>query len=342
MNSPDTNHHLPGLSLVKKTIRLGIVGCGQLVREVHLPILSRMTTVQVCALYDTNPASLEACASLAPQAIHYSWIEDLLAQPHLDAVLVASPSGCHALHAIAVLEADKALYLEKPMATSLTEARSILAAAELSDKPAMMGFNYRFHPLVQSAKKQLSGRNIDEVRSIFSIAQRPLPDWKKHRATGGGALLDFGSHHLDLLTYILDQPIAAVKATISSQISEQDTVKLNIHFANGTTASGFYSLCATEQDNIEILASGLKICIARYQPLDFPLFPLTRFIRYHVDRLRSPWHEVSFQLSLAAWCNSIQIGSTPPVTLNDGYNSMLAIHAAESSALSGNIVHIEQ
>lgn len=342
MNSLDTNHHLPGLSLVKKTIRIGIVGCGQLVREVHLPILSSMRTVQVCALCDTNPESLEACASLAPQATQFSSIENLLAHPHLDAVLVASPSDLHACHAIAVLQADKALYLEKPMAASLNEARSILAAAQRCDRPAMMGFNYRFHPLVQSAKNQLSGRSIDEVRSIFSIAQRPLPDWKKQRATGGGALLDLGSHHLDLLTYILDQPVAAVEATISSQISEQDTAQLKIYFANATTASGFYSLCATEQDSIEIRSSGPKICIARYQPLTFPLSPLTKFIRYQLDRLRSPWHEVSFQLSLAAWCNSIQIGSIPPVTLNDGYNTMLAIHAAESSALSGNIVHIEQ
>ncbi len=342
MSDPESKHQLPGLSLVKKTIRLGIVGCGQLVREVHLPILSRMTTVQVFALADPNPASLEACASLAPKAVHFSSIEKLLALPQLDAVLVASPSAEHAHHAIAVLNADKALYLEKPMASSLPEARLILAAAGPNNQPAMMGFNYRFHPLVQIAREQLRGRSVDEVRSIFSIAPQPLPGWKQHRASGGGALLDFGSHHLDLLSYILDQRITAVEAGITSQRSEHDTATLQIHLASGTRASGFYSFCATEQDSIEIQSGSLNIRIERYHPLNFPLSPLAKFVHYQLDRLRSPWHEVSFHLSLAAWCHSIQIGSLPPVTLNDGYNTMRAIHAAESSAISGNIVQLEQ
>ena len=340
MDSPGWNRQLQGLSLVKKTIRLGVLGCGQLVREVHLPILSRMKAVQVCALGDSNPAALTACASLAPKALHFSSLESLLAHPHLDAVLVATPSADHARHAVAILEAGKALYLEKPMASSLGEARRILDAAKLHTQPAMMGFNYRFHPLVQLAKDQLRGRKIDEVRSVFSIASRPLPGWKQHRATGGGALLDFGAHHLDLLSYILDQPIAAVQATIASQRSEHDTATLEIYFADGIRASGFYSLCATVQDSIEIQSADRSIRIEHYRPLDFPFSPLARFIRYQFDRIRSPWREVSFQLSLAAWCNSIQIGTIPPVTLHDGFNTMRAIHAAETSAQSGNIVQL--
>ena len=308
-------------------LRIGIVGCGHLVRQVHIPALSTIPGVTVAAFAD--PIANPVAGSSAPI---FNTLDQMLASTPLDAVLVASPSGEHARHASLVLNSGKALYLEKPMASTLAEAEALHALAQSSGAIAMMGFNYRFNPLMQHAAAVARQSPITKLHSVFSIAPRPLPAWKVTRATGGGALLDLASHHLDLITAMFGFEVQSIEAKLESRNSEHDTATLTLHSPQGAVANGFYSLADTESDYISFTNASGPHRFSRYDPLSFPLFPPHRFAAYHWERRQSPWKEPSFRRSLAAWIEAIRTNTQPPVTLTDGLRVMRLIHDAEANS----------
>lgn len=267
----------------------------------------------------------------------HSSVEELLDDDKVDAVLVASPTGEHARHAEAVLAAGKALYLEKPIADSLPDGCRVVSAASQQTAPAMMGFNYRFHPLIERAKLELERvgpDGIKHVRSCFSIAPRPLPAWKLKRHTGGGALLDLASHHFYLLTYLLNAKVATVHARIWSERTEADCAEVELVFENGTRAQCSYSFCRAEKDELEFTGPNCRILVDRYEPLRYPMWPLGDFVAYQRERFRSPWREVSFGRSLGAWLDAIRNREEPPITMNDGLQALQTVVAAEQSVLN--------
>ena len=326
-------------------ISVGVVGLGQLAREVHLPLLRRMPQVRVEALADPSAEALRQCLPLATGARSYSSCEALLAEARVDAVLIASPTGEHARQAESVLAAGKALYLEKPIAATLKDGCDVASAASRRKAAAMMGFNYRFHPLIQSAKRKIErigpGR-LQDVRSDFSIAPRPLPTWKQKRSTGGGVLLDLGSHHFYLLSYLLDARVETVSARIWSERTEGDCATLELTFENGVRAKCSYSFCRVEKDELEFKSENGRILIDRYAPLRFPLWPVSDFAAYQRERLRSPWKEVSFGRSLAAWVTAVQRREQPPLTTEDGLEALRVVLGAEQSALEAQPIQLEK
>jgi predicted dehydrogenase len=316
---------------------IGLAGLGQLAREVHLPLLRTFSQVRIEALADPELQAVNRCRALAPDASHYSSLSEMLQQSSVHAVLVASPTAEHGKHACEVLRAGKALYLEKPLASTLEEATLVLQEASVATAPAVMGFNYRFHPLAIRMRSALQkyARPVRSGRSVFSIAPRPLPTWKEQRTSGGGVLLDLGSHHFDLLRFMLNAEVLSVSARIWSERTEDDCCELELVFSNGARVQGMYSFCRVEQDTMELSDGKRQFVLHRYAPLRYPLWPAGEFAGYQWERLHSPWKEVSFRHSLASWIESIRNRSRPAPSLADGLESLRIVAAAERSARTG-------
>ena len=136
------------------------------------------------------------------------------------------------------------MYLEKPLARDLVEGEEIVAAWRRSGKVGAIGFNFRFHPLVRAARRELERGRIGSphtARTTFCAAPRSVPAWKTARATGGGALLDLASHHVDLVPDLLGSYVEEVFATIRSSRNEQDTVTLELRLRGGALVQTFVS-----------------------------------------------------------------------------------------------------
>jgi myo-inositol 2-dehydrogenase / D-chiro-inositol 1-dehydrogenase len=327
-----------------REVQVGIVGLGQLVREVHLPILRQLQSTRVVAIADPYPAAVQQCLPMAEEARAYSSLDALLEDDCVEAVLVASPSGEHAWQAQRVLAAGKALYLEKPIGSTAEEGRAVALAAARAAAPATMGFNYRFHPLIQRARHSLQqgkfGR-VKSVRSCFSISPRPLPAWKQKRSSGGGVLLDLASHHFDLLRHLLGAEVTAVSARIWDERSEADCCEAELVFENGVQAQCSFSFCGQERDSLELIGANGRMAIDRYAPLRYPISPLPEFVSYQLERRRSPWKEVSYRRSLQAWTEAIRGRRQPAVTLNDGLHALRIVLAAEQSALHNRPIRLD-
>jgi predicted dehydrogenase len=338
-------------------LKLGLIGCGDLVQLVHLNALASLADVTVTALADLDPQRRNAAHRRVPSAIPCACYEDVLALPDVEAVLICAPSGLHAEIARAALRLGKHVYLEKPLAVTLDEGRGVMEVWRQAGVVGMIGFNYRFHPLVQALQRELrSGRlgKLVSVRSVFSTAPSTLPDWRRSRRSGGGALLELASHHVDLFRFLFEQEVHEVYADLRSQESEEDSAMLQLRLANGLLAQSFFSLRSVEEDRIEIYGrqgkltldrhrslrvafSGVRERHARFALLRESIRTLTRHA-YPRKKLRAPHYEPSYKAALAHFVGAVREHHQARPDFSDGYRSLAIILAAEESARTGRVV----
>jgi predicted dehydrogenase len=342
------------------SVRLGVLGCGSIARAAHLRSLARIEGAAVVAVADSDAANLAAARPLAPKAHAMRNYADVLGLADLDAVVIALPPGLHADAAIMALQRGKHVYVEKPLATNVTDGERVVAAWKGSGLTAMMGFNYRYNPIVQRARARLAAGAVGTVvgvRTVFATPRRAIPAWKQQRDTGGGVLLDLAVHHVDLVRFLLDTEVAHVSAEVHSAASDQDTAFLQLRLTNGITVQSMCSLGAVDEDRIEIYGSSAKLTIDRYGSLraeETPVTPrgalqlaMTRLVGemsaapYALAKLRAPLHDPSFPAAMSAFVRAVERRGVAAPTLGDGFRALAVIEAAELSARTRRVIELD-
>ncbi len=340
------------------TVQVGLIGCGRVARRVHLPVLEGLPDVRVTAVAETDSQLREEAGQQAGCTTVADY-QTLLEMGEVEAVVVCAPSGVHAKVTVAALDRGKHVYVEKPLATTLEEARSVLSALERAGTVGMIGFNYRFHRAYRDLKLRLhSGRFGAWVaaRTVLATPEETLPDWKRHRESGGGALLDQASHHFDLIRYLFEDEIEEVSAQLRSQRSEADTATVQVTLAGGLVVQSFLSINTVNEDRFEIYTEKARLSVDRYRSpsvevaTDSPALPgwhgvqsTFQSLRYAGsiwEAYRSPAREPSFRPALAHFVNAVREGQPPSPNFYDGYLSLKAVVAAEESARSGRVVRL--
>lgn len=347
---------------------VAVVGCGRIAQMFHLPVLRELDRVRVVAVADGDPQARAAARALVPGAAVVQHLDALLEVPGVEAVVVCLPTHLHADAAVACLEAGRHVYVEKPLALDLAGAARVRRAWEANRCHGAVGFNVRLHPLHRQARELLAGGGLGTVvalRSVFSSAPRNVPEWKRSRATGGGALLDLASHHVDIVRYLLGSEVVAVSAAVSSRAGEDDTAALTLQLADGVVAQLLATASAAAGDRVDVLGTEASLGIDRMGRRRLTVVPAAggrggaaaaaRVLREGAlatyDRLR-PAPEPSFRAALAAFVAGAAArrdGTVPGVdavagvaaTIEDGYRAAAVVDAAERSAASGRTVPVE-
>lgn len=340
-----------------KGLRLGVIGCGELMRLVHLPALLSLPDVTVAAIAESDPQRRQDTHQRVPAARACEHYQELLELPEVEAVIVCVPSGLHAQAATAAMEMGKHVYVEKPLAISLEEGRRIITAWRRTDLTGMIGFNYRFHPLLQTLRHSLRERRLGELvgmRSMLSSAWSVAPGWRQMRRSGGGALLELASHHIDLVHFLFEQDIQSVYATLRSLRNEDDSVMLQLQLADGLLVQSFFSLHGVEEDRVEIYGQEGTLVVDRHHSLQV-LFTgaeekksrlgllregMRELLRgsYAWGKLRAPRREPSYGAALSHFVASVRQRRPTSPDLWDGYRSLAVLMAAEESARTGQAV----
>jgi predicted dehydrogenase len=229
-------------------MRFGILGAG-VIGTIHARLIASIPDEQatLAAVADTNQAAARRLAG-AYDCLALRTAEDLLARDDVDAVSVCLPSGLHAKAAVAALEAGKHIIVEKPIDITLSAADEIIAAEHRSGRTVTVISQRRFQPgfrfLRDAAASGRLGRiTLAMAESTFwrSQAYYDSDDWRGSLALdGGGALMNQGIHALDLVTWILGEPVevSAYSATLAhDRIEVEDTLIANIRFAGGALAT---------------------------------------------------------------------------------------------------------
>jgi predicted dehydrogenase len=331
-----------------KTIRMGILGCGRIALNTHLPILRGRPDVEIVILAEPDETRRSAALAQIPGAVGTADWREALNHRDMDAVLIALPTGLHAEAAVAALNARKHVYLEKPIAATLADGRRVVDAWRASKCIGFTGFNYRFHPLIGALRQQIqSGRagQVIAARGTFTTSDDGLRAWKASRSTGGGALLDLASHHIDLLRYTLQAEVESVSARIASIHSEADSATLDLQLTGNIAAQLLVSLHGADENRIEIFGREGKLAVDCYRSTEVEYSTLgqggaltraasilvgaartvaSRFSESHMHR--------SYRLALEAFVSAVAGGTQPDCDLEAGYASLQVIDSAERAA----------
>jgi predicted dehydrogenase len=232
---------------------IAILGQGFMGRA-HAEALRALRSPRLVALAGRDAGRLEEMRERYGFArVTTDWRE-LLADD-VDVVLNLGPNALHAEPTIAAAEAGKHVLCEKPLARSADEARSMLAA--VGDVVAMCGFNYRFVPAVQRAKRLVEAGEIGDVLHFRGTYRQSWGSstedvWRFDAAqAGGGALGDLASHVIDLARYLVGDldSIAAQAATFVPGREVDDAVAAAVRFAGGAIGTIEATRFATGEAN---------------------------------------------------------------------------------------------
>jgi len=214
-----------------RELRIGLAGLGSMGRN-HLRILSGRPDIRLAAIADPAAEALSAAvATSGAQAFDEPLA--MIAEAELDALVIAAPTTSHVALALAAIERDIAILVEKPLAESAAEGERIVTAARVGSVPVQVGHVERFNPAVLEL-----GRLLDEgwLSVVYSIASRragPFPD----RIRDVGVTIDLATHDADILSWIAGERPSRVYAETAQRIhaNHEDLLFGLLHFPSGAT-----------------------------------------------------------------------------------------------------------
>jgi len=192
-------------------VKIVIAGCGRITEQHHLPAALRSNLVDVIALVDSNSARVHAVAR--KYALHVpstACLDDAL--EGADGVLVATPNRTHAPLAKIAIARKVPVLIEKPLACSYAEAQELCRLAEQNGTFIAVGFHTRYYPNVMLMKESIERGVLGRIRSFhYEFGTRggwaPVSGFNlDKRQSGGGVLIDSGSHFIDRMLYWFGSP----------------------------------------------------------------------------------------------------------------------------------------
>jgi predicted dehydrogenase len=259
-------------------IHVGIIGCGAHTESVHLPVLRRLEGVRVRAACDTQDERLRHVGRAFGISQLHRDAADLLANPELDAVLIATPGDTHAALADAAIAAKKHLLVEKPFALTVADAEVMAATARAATVTAMVGFNYRFHPLTRDLKAAIDAGRVGRPLAVFSTRltgsgqRKSITGYESSPARGGGVFYDKAVHVIDLLRFLFDCEVATGRATARSEAHQHDFGTIEMVMANGVHAMGLFSDSAVPDATLLVIGDEGKASVNYARPMGVALY----------------------------------------------------------------------
>lgn len=230
------------MNLHKNPLRLALVGCGAVSELYYAPALLealKYIQVEIVAICDPSVVRLDVLHKFFPFARCFTDLNQaLILQP--DAAIVASPPRFHAVQATALFAAGSHVLCEKPMASSVSEAESMIIAASAAQRVLAIGLFRRFLPALRFIHSLIIGGALGPVRSFVFSEGGPFswpatsPSFFQKQYSQGGVLLDLGVHVLDLVCWWFGEPNNFIYADDAMGNLEANS-HLSMTFSKGVT-----------------------------------------------------------------------------------------------------------
>jgi predicted dehydrogenase len=238
---------------VTDTLGWGIVGCGWVARDYVAPGLAAAPSARLLALCDPDAGAMRRIAEAAPGAACFTDLDEFLAAPGLDAVYVATPNHRHRPLTEAAARAGKHVLCEKPMATTVEDAEAMTAACDRAGVRYGTAFDQRFQARHRRLKDLVMRGDLGTVTAArihyacwtpgdwVPPGQDAHDNWRVDPArAGGGAFIDLAPHGLDLLQWLLGEPLVEVACLLQRRVHPypvDDGAALVGRFASGALLS---------------------------------------------------------------------------------------------------------
>lgn len=210
-----------------RKVKWGIIGAGGIARRRTLPAIGEVSNAEIIGIMDKSKEALEEMAKEYNIPYVYENEEDLINNPEIEAIYIASPVGFHKEQARKVIASGKHILLEKPIGLDLEESKEIVTLAKNADIKAGAALVMRFHDGHQKMRDLVQEGKLGQIVSARAQLTCWFPkmenNWRQNiKTAGGGSLLDMGIHCIDLLRYILADEVEEVCGFIDNKIFDYE------------------------------------------------------------------------------------------------------------------------
>ena len=346
----------------KDKVRVGLVGAGWIGSH-HGTNLMRNPYAELSAVCDPDQGKARAFIERGgSRAKPYTSLEDMLEQPDLDAVVIASPNAAHAGQAVAAAEAGKHIYLEKPMGITLESCRLAARAVQKARVKCRMGYHRRFNPLVAHARKLIADGQLGELvlaeSDYFHHVPGNLGIWEwLGRTDVAGSLIHAGTgHNVDLLRSFCGEVAEVscfkdIRMPRTTQIQTEDIALLNLRFESGALGRVGLFLGPILPFTFSLRLYGTRGSLNN-ERLWLDTIPEFAETGHEEDCIRLPkswiWDNVqggiseTWKASLDAFIDDVRLDRQPDNDALSGFNTAAVCFAALQSAAEGKSARPER
>jgi predicted dehydrogenase len=333
------------IEFAREPLRVAVVGLGywgpNLVRNLH-----EVEDAEVAWICDLNPNALEVIGRRYPAVRRTTNVDDVLSDPSVDAIAIATPVTTHSPLATAALEAGKHVFVEKPLAASSAEATALIELAEEKGLVLMPGHTFLYSPAVNMVAEMIRSGELGDIYFV-STSRVNLGLHQKDVSVAW----DLGPHDFSILRYWLEETPSHISALARSCVMADtpDVAFINLEFASGpvahveiawlaptklrrTTICGSRKMVVyddTSNEPVRVFDSGVAIP----NPETFGEYKLT----YRTGDILSPRVEAAepLHLELTDFCSSIRSGTVPRSSAVLGLEVVRMIEAVDASLSLG-------
>ena len=259
----------------REAIGVGLIGAGAFVTSVHLPILKRDRAFALRALATATPHGAAAAARRHRVPRAAADAAGVLDDPSVDLVLIGTRHHLHAEQAREALRRGKHVLVEKPLCLDESEIGPLLEEARRARRLLAVGFNRRYSPLALRAREVLD-RLGGPALAIYRVNAGPLPagHWVQDPAEGGGRILGECCHFLDLLLFLLREPLRSIEARAlpadGVRVTGGDSFTALLGFGGGSQAVLVYTGLGDPglpKERLEIVRQGAAMVLDDFRAL---------------------------------------------------------------------------
>lgn len=224
------------------TVSFAIIGCGRILKK-HIEAIREIKKAELVAVCDIVPEKAKIAGIEAGVPWYTSYDDMLTKHPETDVVSVLTPSGMHPAHVIDIVEKyQKHIVCEKPMALKLEDADRMIQTCDLNGVRLFVVKQNRYNLPVQILRKKIEEGGFGKivmgtvrVRWCRTQEYYDSDPWRGKWALDGGVIANQASHHIDLLEWMLGEPVSvmAMNGTYLSKIEVDDTCAAIIRFSSG-------------------------------------------------------------------------------------------------------------
>jgi len=300
--------------------------------------MNESTRARVVAFCSRDESKAKQFAGSFGASAAYSDVSDLLADDSVQAVYIATPNSLHAELTIRCLQAGRHVLVDKPMALSTSQAKSMVDASHQSGKTLGLMHQQRFHPVNQRLIKLFREGKLGRIHFVraqmgfwYSLAE----NWRlSPELSGGGAAMDLAPHALDILLHAMG-PIRSVDARchdLHLHRGVEDLLTARVEFACGAVGQMDFSYCFHHYGGrIEVYGSeGTFLADGSLQQADrYRLWQRTGSEDHPMEEGQTP---SCFRLIIDDFADAVLSGRPPAVSMFDGLSTMNVIDAMYASA----------
>ncbi len=332
-------------------IGIGVIGLGRMGQVYAGHVARHIESARLVAVADPLEATAQHFAAQLNGVRAFADYRELLAQPDVGAVIVASPTSTHHDVVIDAAQAGKAIFCEKPTALTLAATDEMIAAIDRAGVVFQVGFMRRFDAGYVEAKRQIDADVIGRPVTIRSIGRDPFRTSLEYAnpAVSGGLILDMGVHDFDLLRWLMSDEVERVYTETAAlvypelqTVGDVDTAMISAKFIGGGLGNVEVSRTAVYGYDIQTEVVGAKGTLQIGYLRETPVLTLTKAgvshdVVPHFPQRFGP----AYTRQIEHFAECLATGQAPSVTAADARAALQIGLAATRSQHTGQVVFVK-